>query len=32
MDRLLDLLIVDAFVALAVIALAIKYLKDWKDS
>ena len=32
MDRLFDLLIVDAIVALVVIVMAIKYLEDWRDS
>ncbi len=32
MDRLIDLLIVDAIVAVVVIVMAIKYLKDWRDS
>lgn len=32
MDRLIDLLIVDAIVALVVIVMAIKYLIDWRDS
>ena len=31
MDRLIDLLIVDAIVAFIVIVISIKYLNDWHD-